>query len=97
MIWERGLYRKGTGEGTSPLRQPNFGRLISLNRDLEKISIALTVRSVDLLPMRVCGGGFDERLPELAIQQEQYWGVEARRNGEKQGISIALIIQSLDG
>ena len=50
VIWERGLYRKGTGEGTSPLRQPNFGRLISLNRDREKISIALAIRSVDLLP-----------------------------------------------
>ena len=38
----------------------------------------------------------DVWLLDLAIQQEQYWGVEARRNGEKQGISIALLIQSLD-
>ena len=31
-------------------------------RDLEKISIALTVRSVDLLPRRVCGGEKQEFL-----------------------------------
>ena len=35
-------------------------------RDSEKNSIALTVRSVDLLPRRVCGGEFDERLPDMA-------------------------------
>ena len=73
VIWERGLYRKGTGEGTSPLRQPNLGRLISLNRDREKISIALTVRSVDLLPRLVCGEEFDVRLLDLAIQQERFF------------------------
>ena len=39
----------------------------------------------------------DVWLLDLAIQQERYRGVEARRNGEKQGISIALLIQSLDG
>ena len=44
-----------------------------------------------------CAVKIDVWLLDLAIQQEQYWGVEARRNGEKQGISIALLIQSLDG
>ena len=28
---ERGLYRKGTGEGTSPLRMAVFGRLIQFS------------------------------------------------------------------
>ena len=65
--------REGEGNclnhGLNGLRR--FHGLKSLDgRDLKKISIALTVRSVDLVP---------------------------RRNGEKQGISIALLIQSLDG
>ena len=47
-----------------------------------------------LLPRRVCGGEFDVRLLDLAIQQEQYWGVEARRNGEKQEfLSRSLFIR----
>ena len=54
--------------------------------------------SVRLIPYQGgCAVKIDVWLLDLAIQQEQYWGVEARRNGEKQGISIALLIQSLDG
>ena len=81
VIWERGLYRKGTGEGTSPLRQPNFGRLISLNRDLEKISIALIIHSLDLLQVGV--GNRNSRLLDLAIEKERFFGarVELRKGG----------------
>ena len=54
-------------------RIKGFHGLKSLDgRDLEKISIALTVRSVDLVPRRVCGGEFDVRLLDLAIQREQF-------------------------
>ena len=79
----RELYGKGTGAGTAPLRQPNFDRLISLNRDREKISIARAIRLLDLLPRDGLEEGYGIRSMPTTRKNLTYgcWIWQSSRSG----------------